>query len=344
MKVRTEYSLKKTDGEVGIEVEIEGAGVQNISVTGWNTVEDGSLRGEAAEFVLRRPVAFKKVPEYLYRLHKALEGNIVIEDSDRCGVHVHINCQELDFKQTLNFIILFLVFEQMLVNYCGEEREGNLFCLRANDAEAILVALNTSAVHNSFNNMQNDTYRYAAINLSSLRKYGSLEFRSLSTPTDVRTIEIWVKLLQQIFKKAASFNNPSDIIEAVSFKGPYNFAREIFGAQLSIFNLHADIISDFVYDGIRRTQDIAYAYMNSKWSHKKDMKPKKKLKYAQGRNFAGDMVFYEPRPRIVHPRAGRGEAVQEPGGGGNVEALAEEGHILTATQLATWQRMRGNIR
>ena len=260
MKVRMEYGLKKTDGEIGIEVEIEGTGVQNINVTGWNTVGDGSLRGEAAEFVLRRPVAFKKAPEYLFRLHKALEGQVNIVDSDRCGVHIHINCQELNFKQTLNFIILFLIFEQMLVNYCGEAREGNLFCLRSSDAEAIIVALNRAAALNSFSKMQNNNYRYAAINLYALSKYGSLEFRSLSTPRDVRTIEIWINLLHQIFEKSKHFNNPSDIIEAVSFQGPYEFARAIFGAQLSIFNMRHDVIKSFVYDGIRRTQDIA-AYL-----------------------------------------------------------------------------------
>lgn len=339
MKVRQEYNLKKTDGEVGIEVEIEGVGVQNITVTGWNTVGDGSLRGEAAEFVLRRPVAFKKVPEYLFRLHKALDGNIVIEDSDRCGVHVHINCQELNFKQTLNFIILFLVFEQMLVNYCGEDREGNLFCLRAKDAEAILVALNNSAISNSFGNMQKDTYRYAAINLSALRKYGSLEFRSLSTPSDVRTIEIWVKLLHTIFEKAADFNNPSDIIEAVSFKGSYNFAREIFGTQLPLFNLHADMINDFVYDGIRRAQDIAYSYMNSKWSHKIDTAEIKKAASHNWRRIARaptqPMMGDTDGPADNAVDGGDGEAIrtaiaQRMGQGGNTPE--------------TWQLTYDNIR
>lgn len=284
MRVFDEYGLStEVTGEVGIEVEVEGEGVQAIGIKGWNTVGDGSLRGESAEYVLRRPISRKNVSEYLYRLHKALNDSKMIKVSDRTGVHVHINCQQLDFEGTLKFVALFLILEPLLVNYCGEDREGNLFCLRSKDAESMVSALHNATTIGSFRNMQRNTWRYAALNMTSLQKYGSLEFRSLGTPQDVREIEEWVKILLAVFDASQSFEKSTDMIEDVSIRGATNFLSRVLDKMAPALLSRIDInVPRALMEGVRQAQDIAYAYEFSRWKHAEDTpKPKKRKSRAR---------------------------------------------------------------
>jgi hypothetical protein len=278
MRVIDEYGLSpEVTGEVGIEVEVEGAGVHNMAAKGWNTVGDGSLRGESAEFVLRRPIARKNTREYLYRLHKALNDSKAISQSDRTGVHVHINCQQLNFEETLKFILLFLILEPLLVNYCGEDREGNLFCLRSKDAEAMMNVLHQAAVNGSFRTMQRREWRYAALNITALQKYGSVEFRSLGTPQDVREIEDWVFILLAVFDAAKTFDKPTDMITDVSVMGASQFISRVLGDMAPTLLRGVTInVPRALMEGVRQAQDIAYTYEFSAWRHKKDKKPTKK--------------------------------------------------------------------
>ena len=125
MKIIEMYPLRETDGEVGIEVEVEGQNLGFVERSNtWNVVGDGSLRGESAEYILRQPVHRKDIHEALAELQELIR-HATIRTSDRAGVHVHINCQQLTFMQVINFASLYLIFEDILIKFCGEAREGN---------------------------------------------------------------------------------------------------------------------------------------------------------------------------------------------------------------------------
>jgi hypothetical protein len=255
--------------EVGIEIEMEGRDLIE-QCPGWLVVRDGSLRGESQEYVLKAPVVRKDVTKLLSRLHKAFQyAESKPAPSDRCGVHVHINCQALTITQVYNFAILYLIFEDLLVKYCGESREGNLFCLRARDAEGLLVSLVHAAGNGELTSLQNDKYRYASLNFSSLCKYGTLEFRALQTPADVTEIKAWVELLLAIKDTALKYDSPVRIVEELSFLGVDAFIESTFGKLADL--LPADGRYKSVYDGVRRVQDVAYGY---KEASVKKAKPK----------------------------------------------------------------------
>ncbi len=73
MKILEAYVLapQASPREVGIEVEMEGEGMFIKGLDYWEIKGDGSLRGEAAEFVLTRPWSRKKVMSHIYRLPKS---------------------------------------------------------------------------------------------------------------------------------------------------------------------------------------------------------------------------------------------------------------------------------
>ena len=218
-----------TKGDVGIEVEVEGENLPRPTRL-WRIEHDGSLRGEALEYVLRKPMAIKDACKALDYLGKQYEdNNTIVHDSVRAGVHVHINVQELTTVQLFTFITSYIILEDLLVKYCGEYREGNLFCLRMRDADFLLYMLEQTANNKRFNDLHTDILRYASMNVKSLHQYGSLEFRAMRGTRDLDVIATWAKLLLNLRNQAVKFENAADLYRFISEKGTESFLELFLG-------------------------------------------------------------------------------------------------------------------
>jgi len=257
MNITDIFSVPSKSGEVGIEIEVEGNSLPE-SIVGWIKTEDGSLRGESCEYVLRQPCKRDRVDSYLDRVSKAYaDCNTDVYESARQSIHVHINVQDLSLTEIYNFIILFLIYETPLVDFCGEERGGNLFCLRSSDAEFLLTKLEEAAAPSVFHTLNSDSLRYSALNVVSLFKYGSLEFRSMRGTADFVVVKQWINLLLSLKDYAKCFNNPVDILENYRSLGVARFTDDVFGSLSTI--LTADPSWSYeVKMGMRRIQPIAY--------------------------------------------------------------------------------------
>ena len=252
--------VERREGEVGLEVEVEGDNVCYQDMRGrWREEDDGSLRGDGVEYVLRRPCSRDKVDSVLEELSDHFEArNWEIDDSDRCGVHVHINCQDLEVTQVFNFIVLYLIVEDALTRYCGEDREGNLFCLRARDAAVIIDLVGQAMKDDDLRSFNDQGMRYSSMNLASLGKYGSLEFRALKTPTNLMEIRTWVQMLLAVKDASLKYEMPSQILNDLSVHGANNFVLRTFG-PLAIL-LAYDTLDDDIMYAARQIQLPSYQY------------------------------------------------------------------------------------
>lgn len=160
-------------------------------------------------------------------------------------------------KEVINFVSLYLILEDLLVKFCGEDREGNLFCLRARDAEGLIDALVLAVQKDSLTGLQNDNYRYASVNLSAIKKYGSVEFRAMRTPKDFDIINTWISLLLSVYDKAAEHPDIANLIEGISYQGADRFLDQVFGKQAALLDCNGK--DELLMEGVRRVQDIAYA-------------------------------------------------------------------------------------
>lgn len=250
--------------EIGIEVEMEGSNLpMGVRILGWKQEADNSLRGESVEFVLTNPVKRKEKTRVLKALAEALlKADTRQAETDRCGVHVHINVQELETAQVMNFVLLYLMFENVLVHYCGEDREGNLFCLRACDADMLLHTLRSCRARDNITLIVSDNYRYSSINPVSLGKYGSIEFRSLKTPKNVMDIDEWIDILLCVYDYSLKIGEPSEIVEGLSKNGEHQYLKEVFGKLAK--KLTYEGCARDIRDGVRRIQDIAYQKVSKK--------------------------------------------------------------------------------
>lgn len=264
MKINEYYPLHDVGkAEVGIEVEMEGTNLprrREHEIKYWAITTDGSLRGEAYEYVLSQPIQRNEVQSALNSLWRKFNSvGSTLTPSDRCGVHVHINCQPLTIAQVFNMAILYFVMEDLLVKWCGEDREGNLFCLRSRDAEYLIPALIKDKAHGTFTNVaSHNAFRYAAINFSSLPKYGSLEFRALRTPAEPGPIQQFVNMLLALKDYSIKVNDPEEYLKAVSGQGAEEFVTSVFGRTLAKQLLCRDA-DDLILDGARRVQALVYA-------------------------------------------------------------------------------------
>ena len=247
-------------GDVGIEIEVEGYNLPRMLDNFWRVEEDGSLRGESAEYVLHKPASLEEAQEALLYLEQQYKANKTrVKGSPRCGVHVHINCQKLSVVELYNFMTLYLIFEELLVKWCGPDREGNLFCLRAQDAEYLTYALTRAALDKEFRRwFGTDDLRYASMNVKALATYGSLEFRAMRGTRDMSTIYKWTEMLFNLRQVAKEFDNPQEIVMAMSMDGAEMLLNRVFQPKHRKVVSNVEGWEESVMRGVRRIQDIAF--------------------------------------------------------------------------------------
>ena len=253
------------NGDVGIEIEVEGAKLPHEDKTPspWVYHKDGSLRGEDnGEYVLQSPLKFAEVPGALDTLWKQFEKmESRLDDSNRTSVHVHLNVNSFHFNRLAAFLGIFFTLEEVLTQWCGDHRVGNLFCLRAKDAPAIISQVTNFIRRDGAVEISNNLH-YAGLNFHALKKFGSLEVRALRGCSDKQTIVDWVKILERLYKVSADFDDPRSVCSLFSSSGPLAFFESLLGDMASVVRagsgLSEEQIRDSMYEGIRMAQDICY--------------------------------------------------------------------------------------
>lgn len=253
----------KSKGDVGIEIEVEGENLPHTDNNIWRMERDGSLRGNSIEYVLSKPMSSEDKAQALsYLDRKYVEEGTVVNDSVRAGVHVHINVQDLTLKEMFSFITAYIILEDILTHYCGEYRQGNLFCLRVKDADYLLYLLERVAKSRDFDEWNTGQIRYSALNVTSLFKFGSLEFRAMRGTRDMQVINDWADMLLDIREVSREFENPSDVVKLLQEGGAENFLQTFLGDYLdNMGDIPNDMLS--LEDGLSRAYDLA---METDWS------------------------------------------------------------------------------
>jgi len=249
----------------GLELELEGRGVklEEIPTKGWLRHEDGSLRGEAIEFVSSAPVTKEEAQKRVNTLFELFKKHDVkLKNSYRCSTHVHINFSDRKLGEVVNFFILFTVLEELLNYHCGPDRSGNLFCLSNREVEGVVKNLQEAVLRGNFGAF-GEELRYCGINLSALNKFGTIEIRTMRGADSAVQITDWLEILSQMYSFAVNkMESPVALIESLSKLGPLNFLSEIFNEKtinLLLKSWDGDLQRSF-YDGARLVQIMSYRF------------------------------------------------------------------------------------
>ncbi len=256
-------NLREHTGEIGFEIEVEGRYLPELGKGEeyWRRVRDGSLLGaENGEYIFAKPLTLLQSKAALDHLKKLfIQNKTVVDDSVRAGIHVHLNAQRMNMIQVYNLVTLYLILEEILVSeqVCGKGREGNLFCLRASDAEYLTYYLSEVARKKRWQDLMSDDIRYASINLKALAEMGSVEFRAMRTTTDFDAVYKWIRTLYSLRESAKMFDTPDDIIRGFSEAEGPNFMQMVLG-DLAKPYLKIPDLGIRIKNGMRNAQDIAF--------------------------------------------------------------------------------------
>jgi hypothetical protein len=311
--VSTVIGCRETKGNrFGVELELEGRGVRmpDVATRGWNRHDEPSLRGESIEFTTAGSKGYEEIKKLNTELFsKFKENNVKLKDSFRAGTHVHLNFSDKPVKHVINFFALFTLLEEALQYYSGADRKGNLFCVSTREAEGIVGVLANAIARGDLNQFAGDRYKYAACNLSSLFKFGTVEIRTMKAAMTAEQINAWIDILNDMYVYSIDrMLSPADLVKNLSMLGAEGLMQTIFSPAsyrelMSTFpavrTLHQSLM-----EGARIIQVFAY-------NHEEDFLAKIELpkKRPPGKNRI-PIVIKEGRFR------GHNYAIYRPDGGG----------------------------
>jgi hypothetical protein len=269
-ELRLNEIMRPTDGDWALEIEAEGHDLPRRQTDEfhklWNVEADNSLRGEdTAEYVMRGPKDMAGLERSMEVFAEAIARNdSFIEESRTAGVHLHMNVQKWHPLKLLTFITTYYILEKMLVRWCGPHRSGNHFCLRATDAEFVLLLLQKAVDAKDWRHLNTEDIRYTALNLTAMFKYGSVEFRSMRSTSKLDDILTWAKLIEQVVKGSEQFNTPRDVIQCVSESdGDERFVQAVMGEYAPILG------KPDIWEGVRAIQPFVFMAQWDKIGKKK---------------------------------------------------------------------------
>lgn len=255
--------------ELGVELELEGFGAELMGAmamnknNSWVAHNDPSLRGDATELVLKRPMSFEEFSKKALPEFTALkeESGFKALLSNRCSVHVHLDFSHKTVYALCKFMTLYALMEDFFFRARGPERLGNHFCIslreNARFSEAFVKALETQ----NFRAFSSENFRYMALNINSLWKFGSVEVRLHAGEANEDRILSWVACLKEMLDFSTAFNvTPDEIIRQSSMHGLSDFIKKRLPAAWAV-------IKDVYYDSYEHTdtaQDFAFGVS---WEH-----------------------------------------------------------------------------
>lgn len=250
-----------TNDLLGIEVELEG--VPNPpKLKYWQDKEDGSLRDGGIEYVFRSPYCGHDAYNALLELEESMSA-ISPKMSPRTSVHVHIDIRDLSPEAVFRFIEYFIIFERVLINYCGESRKSNIFCLPFYEAEGNLDYLypikNGISEEIKIDRLYHLTRsgRYSALNLRSMETFGSLEIRTFRGEYRTEELLKWVNILLSIKDASRNIAQVDDsIVYLFSSLGPMGFLGSVFKNNTELL-IYPSIEEDLI-EGMRIAQDVCF--------------------------------------------------------------------------------------
>lgn len=257
----------------GLELECEGRNVgsgpdPDNFTKGWELHADGSLRnnhGSSGEWVFKGPVTLKTAVGQVNNLFKFFDKQRAgLVTSNRTSTHVHFNIGDKNVYQVFNIFILFTILEGILDTFCGEDRNGNLFCLSSRHAEAQLKWVEYCLKDCSLSFREEG--RYCSLNLASINKFGTVEFRGMRGLDNAQDVVDWLNIVNELCEFACyKMQNPMTLVQDISIKTPVNFLRDVF-SENSFNKLTAGLteneISNSVYEGLRLVQMLCYIIGN----------------------------------------------------------------------------------
>lgn len=225
-----DYAPKTKDNYIGLElecfteldkVELFEAIIQldlyKETTIGWDgsiSIDNSNQTGYEFKFLFKE----KDLPSFMKKLGKFIRQT-GIEVNHSCGLHVHLDMRNRDYKKCYAKL---LKFQNHLFNLGNEDRLENEYC----------EVVTSSNSHD----------KYTAINKLPIEEINTLEVRLHEGTTDIFRIENYVRLLTRIVKQAdpkkqSVLQNKQQLMSWVKTKSLKNYINKYHGGK-NLLNLY----------------------------------------------------------------------------------------------------------
>lgn len=236
--------LINSDAILGIEIEVENITDSSSIPQTWCPVIDNSLRNSGMEFI-SVPLQTQVVKSSLIALYLALINYQInrVEFSWRTGLHEHFNLRHFRKENVFTFILVYILFEDLLFEFAGESRRRANFCVPISETQLTHHIRNLIYDVIPFESLSRSWDKYSALNLRNLvglseeedpegkTKKGTAEFRHFGGTADLNQILNWTNILLRIYEY--SKRTPLDIfVEKFNYMKSFHdfnqFKQEVF--------------------------------------------------------------------------------------------------------------------
>jgi hypothetical protein len=201
-----EDRVRYTGARYGIELEIEGDGLQEASLGEmsqlFRTTPDGSLRNGIE--LVSSPLTMEQVQQACQMYNTFCRGRR-ISLSPRCSTHIHVNVQDMNEEQFRSMVWLSVALEPVLLRYCSELRNHNTYTVPVYNSVNLVQFWNTLLKDikdkrrgHVQQRLTSSVPKYCAVGAFRLFEYGTLEFRMFPGCKDGVKLLGWVQMLDSI--------------------------------------------------------------------------------------------------------------------------------------------------
>jgi len=242
-------------GTLGLELEMEGNNlianggrmadvIGNKTGARWQAKADGSLRNGGIEYVLSTPCTVGETQSLVDGLFKKLsDAGSRIDNSNRCSTHVHVNVGAQKINILTSIIILWAVFEEQLIKWHGINRTRNHFCLGFKDSNSTLTLWKSLLRYGQL--PREEGAKYSALNILTLWRFGSFEFRCGQEPNDPAKVTLWAKFLHYFVQYAINnYTNPYQIAYDISEQGAMIMLENICKQDKGLEQFYKEIVGE----------------------------------------------------------------------------------------------------
>lgn len=245
---------------VGVEIEVEAVPQHSDWYTDhlsklWMPKTDGSLRGNALEFVTQPILIGALLPE-LEKFYEVTGFKDTPNFTDRTSVHVHCNVTDMTFQQVSALCLVYSIVEELLFdfvnNYQTENkyRDTNLYsvpwnqCRMSMEVVTRLLRDPTSVRH---------WQKYTALNLLPIRTYGTVEWRHMHGTANMDKLRKWLNVIGAMMEFAKK-NEFGAVVETVKKLNDTSAYRKFF----------TDVTQDFIPYQTTGDSKLAAGVVNAK--------------------------------------------------------------------------------
>lgn len=222
MNIRDIYGRGYTSDRIGLELELESSRTQPMGwvekQSMWTIHNDGSLRQNGIEYVFANPIWGGDIDAALQLFEDGTKG-VPFVDTGYGSTHVHYNVGNLYTTEVMSIVVGWAILEDAFLTVCKPSRDGNNFAQRFNVLNSLVTTLSASygsqkRIERLFANVSQDYWKYANLNLATIRTFGTLEFRPYHSTWDTKEIRAWIDRIINFCKGMVAIGNPTQVLES----------------------------------------------------------------------------------------------------------------------------------